>query len=119
VGKPRPTVHSVPEAAARTAAAPPASSEDDFDISGWLAEDAQEDERASEVTRETIADMGKVDTAPIRLTPVEPTIAKEPPPKPHTPAKGAGKFQVPKRIAESSGAAADDALRQLFHRRKP
>ncbi len=125
-GKRKPKVHSVQEAAARTAASVPAVQEE-LDISGWLGETSGAGlapaRRESEEAHETIADKSLVDTATMPAEPPKPEAEKNPPEKKdrkaHGPTKGVSKFHAPaKPKAESSGAAADDALRQFFHRKK-
>ncbi|MEN6458423.1 MAG: FHA domain-containing protein [Thermoguttaceae bacterium] len=128
--KRRPKVHSVQEAAARTAATPPPAPKEEFDISGWLIETPPAEEKParqkSEAGTDTVINRGLVETTMMSAAPespaAQPDAAKKPADKKTEktpPAKPVGKFQVPKKVAESSGAAADDALRQFFHRRKP
>ncbi|MCE5267830.1 MAG: FHA domain-containing protein [Planctomycetaceae bacterium] len=121
----RPKVNSVQEAAARTAAAPPPAKEE-FDISGWIGENGLDElppSRKSEATHETVAEHSVLETTTIPAAQPKPEVSKQPlkkDGKSSGPAKVASKFQVPpKKMAESSGAAADDALRQFFHRKKP
>jgi hypothetical protein len=122
--KRKPKVHSVQEAAARTAASTPAAQED-LDISGWLETGPAERTPARPEppsAHETIADKSLVDTATMPAEGPKPDEQQSPDKKQqttHGPSKGVGKFHAPaKRKAESSGAAADDALRQFFHRKK-
>jgi pSer/pThr/pTyr-binding forkhead associated (FHA) protein len=123
--KRKPKVHSVQEAAARTAASTPAAQED-LDISGWLGENggpAPTPPRPEPPSaHETIADKSLVDTATMPAEgpkPDEKQSADKKQQKTHGPSKGVSKFHAPaKPKAETSGAAADDALRQFFHRKK-
>ncbi len=124
--KRKPKVHSVQEAAARTASSAPAAQDEELDISGWLGDNSGPSPTPPrpepQSAHETIADKSLVDTATMPAEAPKPD-EKQPPDKKqqktHGPAKGVGKFHAPaKPKAESSGAAADDALRQFFHRKK-
>jgi predicted component of type VI protein secretion system len=121
-GQKKADVHSVQEAAARTVAAASVA-EEDFDVSRWLGEDddaaASPPRKESSIGEDTMAGKSLVDTTAI---PVPPPHKKEEEEKkePHPPARTIGKMVRPtKPTAESSGAAADDALRHFFHRKKP
>ncbi|MBN1395575.1 MAG: FHA domain-containing protein [Pirellulales bacterium] len=124
-GKKKPKVHSIHEAAARTADSSPSLTED-MDISGWLEEDGGVSD--STPTRQepvslgdTMAGKSLTDTSSLPTqTPIEEKEATDenenerPPQK-----KGTGKLKFkPKPTTDSSGAAAADALRQFFHRKK-
>jgi predicted component of type VI protein secretion system len=124
-------VHSVQEAAARTVAAA-AVSDEDFDVSRWLGE---EDETTITPARKqpSVGDdtmSGKsslVDTTAMPLPPPH----QQPPQKkeeeerkklpPQAATKTVGKILRPQKpTADSSGAAADDALRRHFlHKKNP
>ena len=126
----KPKVHTVQEAAARTVASPPAVG-DDLDISGWLGDEstlelaptrkqpATAGDTISGKGGDTIAGKSLEDTGTMPAPHIEKKTEAEK--KKNTPAKGVGKFRHPsaKPTAGDSGAAADDALRHFFHRRKP
>ena len=124
-GKRKPKVHSVQEAAARTAASTPAAQEE-LDISGWLGTTAGQTGLRPARSRRWPTRQSPTRAWSIRppCPPSPQARRREAPPekkqqKTHGPAKGVGKFHAPaKPMAESSGAAADDALRQFFHRKK-
>jgi pSer/pThr/pTyr-binding forkhead associated (FHA) protein len=125
-GKWKPKVQSVQEAIARTAASASAK-DDDFDVSSWLGEDdlsltVSTPAKKPPASDETVAGKGLVDTTTI---PVPPTPHKKEEEKKNkeasakTGSKTATKFnQTAKPKTDSSGAAAEDALRQFFHRKK-
>ncbi len=128
-GERKPKVHSVQEAAARTLGSGAAAGKDDFDISGWLGEEETTalPGRRTLTTGDTMAGRSLVDTAamPAPPPPHEPAKPKEKKEeedakkKAKTPAKSAGKLRGPIRPkTDSSGSAADQALRQFFQRRK-
>jgi predicted component of type VI protein secretion system len=120
-GQKKADVHSVQEAAARTVAAA-SGAEEDFDVSRWLGDDdnatVSPPRKESSIGEDTMAGKSLVDTTAI---PVPPPHKKEEEKKePHPPARTIGKMVRPaKPTTESSGAAADDALRHFFHRKKP
>ena len=120
-GQKKPEVHSVQEAAARTVAAA-AATDDDFDVSRWLGEDddatVTPSRKQPSVGEDTMAGKSLIDTAAIPIPP--PHKEDEKKKEPHPPAKAIGKIiRTPKPTTETSGAAADDALRHFFHRKKP
>jgi predicted component of type VI protein secretion system len=130
-GKKKADVHSVQEAAARTVAAASAA-EEDFDVSRWLGEDdataISQPRKGSSVGDDTMAGKSMVDTTAIPVPPPhkkeekkeEEEEKKKEKKEPHPPAKTMGKLVRPtKPTTDSSGAAADDALRHFFHRKKP
>jgi hypothetical protein len=96
--------------------------EEDFDVSRWLGE---EDETSSpsrktpSVGDDTMAGKSLVDTTAMPLPPPH-KKEKEEEKKKEPPVRTIGKVLRPtKPTTESSGAAADDALRHFFHRKKP
>jgi pSer/pThr/pTyr-binding forkhead associated (FHA) protein len=121
----RPKVTSVEEAV-RTVARGSALN-DDIDISSWLGEES--DDSSASISQSTLV-MGKSDTlmgkkllettlAPQQ--PHQPTDDKKAPKKDVAAGGTSGKPPVKKPLkpkADSSGQAADDALRQFFHRRR-
>ncbi len=119
-GKRKPRVQSIQEAAARTVEA----ADDELDIIGWLAEDA-----------DSLAGTGDADTQPLSATPTigddvhdaAATSDKPPTEQPkkkergaaEKPASGARRLQAAKRpMAADSGSAADETLRQFFGRKQ-
>jgi predicted component of type VI protein secretion system len=118
VAKSKPKVHSVQEAAARTVAAA-AANEDDM-VSGWLEDDVTDDNATQPIKKaasvsDTAASKSVHDTAAMPA----PVTQTAPKPKEKTPPKVVGKFHVPaKPMAENSGAAANDVLKQFFSRKK-
>lgn len=122
--KKKPKVRSVQEAAARTVATA-AKPDDDLDISSWLETDDDPQRVTSPIRQpvpgqDTIAGKTMDDTMTLTTAvqkPNQPTAPQKPSDsKPH---KIAGQFNRPaKPIAESSGAAARDMLRQFFPRKK-
>ncbi len=125
-GQKKPKVHSVQEAAARTIGSAP-TSKDDFDVSGWLGDDdavnLSPPRKKPLDTGDTMAGKSLLDTAamPAPPAPHEPVKKKEEEEKKKSGAssKIAGKLHGPmKPKTDSSGTAADEALRQFFHRKK-
>ena len=120
-GKKKPEVHSVQEAVARTAGSSPSLTED-LDISGWLEEDGGSDStptrREPVPSDDTMTGKSLTDTSTLAASlPKQEEKAKEE--KTHPPKKASGKLKRPaKPMAENSGAAAADVLRQFFHRKK-
>ena len=117
-------VHSVQEAAARTVATA-AKADDDLDISSWLDPD-DDPQHVASPTRQPVPGQdttaGKTMDDTMTLTtaaqkPKEPTAPQKPgDSKSH---KVAGQFHRPaKPMAESSGSAARDMLKQFFPRKK-
>ena len=124
-GKRKPKITSVQEAAARTAGSSPSLAED-LDISGWLDEkgvtpDTPTRQEPAVPSGDTMAGKSLTDTS--TLPAVRPEKAEEeskPELKPHQPKKPIGKLpHVTKPMAEDSGTAAADVLRQFFHRKNP
>ena len=117
-GPKRPKVTSVEEAV-RTVAQTAVSSEH-VDVSGWLGREPEKERSTFSAQRrlvngsDTSAGKSLLDTT--ILPQPQPVEAKEEKPK-GSPVKAAGKKPV-KPTTDSSGQAADDALRQFFHRRK-
>jgi len=118
-GKKKPKVHNVQEAA-RTVASTSAKG-DDLDISNWLEDEQEEDsplvhERPTEV-HDTVVGRGLGDTSTTisssALRSPEEQKGKKP-----APSKINKMHRPTKPMAESSGAAAADMLRQFFHRKK-
>jgi predicted component of type VI protein secretion system len=117
-------VQTVQEAAVRTVASPMVSG-DDLDISSWLGDESTLElapTRKQPVTAgDTMAGKSLDDTGSIPVPHIEnKKEKKEEAKQKEPPAKTPGKpHAVPRKPAPGdSGAAADDALRQLFHRRK-
>ena len=116
--KRKPKVHSVQEAAARTAASTPAAQEE-LDISGWLATTggAAGPPRSRTLAHETIADKSLVDTAtmpaeapkPDAEQPDERSIRR----RTGRPRASASFTPPPSRRPRAAAPAADDALRQF------
>lgn len=123
-GQKKSVVRSVQEAAVRTADSSPSLTED-MDISGWLDEkggkvDAPTRRAAPVASGDTMAGKSLLDTSTLPVVPKKPEgkspeqeHAQDPPKKP------IGKMKrSSKPTAENSGAAAEDALRQFFRRKK-
>ena len=120
-GKQKPKVHSVQEAVARTAGSSPSLTKD-LDISSWLEGDGVSNStptrREPVPSDDTMTGKSLTDTSTLAAAqPKQEEKAKDekaPPPK-----KASGKLKRPaKPMAENSGAAAADVLRQFFHRKK-
>ena len=122
-------VQTVQQAAARTVAAA-AVADDDFDVSRWLGEDDETTitpaRREPSVGDDTMSGKSLIDTTAMPVPPPhqEPPQEKEEKQKklpPQAATKTVGKIlRPPKPLAESSGAAADDALRRHFlHKKNP
>jgi pSer/pThr/pTyr-binding forkhead associated (FHA) protein len=127
-GKRTPKVHTVQEAAARTAAVSPGRSDDDLDLGSWFGEDDALHEppatKAAPVGDETSAGASLTDTTTIPIAAAlqksEEERKEEEKKEKEALAKTAAKFnRSTKPKTDSSGAAADDALRHFFHRKKP
>jgi pSer/pThr/pTyr-binding forkhead associated (FHA) protein len=119
VAKSKPKVHSVQEAAARTVAAA-AANEDDM-VSSWLEAEDSGDKPAWQTSKKpaTGDDTAKGKSLHDTTAIPAPTTQVAPKQKEKTPPKPAGKFQTaPKPIAESSGEAANDVLKQFFSRKR-
>ena len=124
--KKKAAIHSVQEAAARTVATASVADED-FDVSRWLGEDdaatLSPPRKASSIGDDTMAGKSLVDTTTIPIPPPHKEDEEEKKKKkkePQQPAKAVGKLLRPAKPAtDSSGEAADDALRHFFHRKKP
>lgn len=125
-GEKKPVVRSVKEAAARTADSSPSLTED-MDISGWLDEEAGKVDaptrRVPVDPGDTMAGKSLLDTSTLPVAPQKPE--EEQPEKEHeldpqhSPKKPVGRMKLTKKpTAENSGAAAEDALRQFFRRKK-
>ena len=121
--KSKPNRHSVQETARTVAAV--STDDDDADVSRWLDEDdalkSNPSLKEPAKSDDTIAGKSMIDTATI---PIPPAPHKEEPhkkeEKKQAPAKGVGKLHPPaKPTTDSSGEAADDALRHFFQRKKP
>ena len=124
-GKRKPKVNSVQEAAARTAGSSPSIAED-MDISGWLDEKGVTSETPTRQepavpSGDTMAGKSLTDTSTLpAVQPVKVDEENSSEAKPHQPKKTPGKLpHSSKPMAENSGSAADDVLRQFFHRRNP
>ena len=108
--KKRPKVQSVQEAAARTAeagvAGTPGEAEEQFDLNNWFGDDADVDTHTDTKT----IDMIKPETIAPQPKPAE--SPSEPKKKPTAKPAGA----LPKKQADSSRAAAEEMLKQLFRR---
>jgi hypothetical protein len=120
----KPAINSVQEAAARTVAAA-AVVEEDFDVSRWLGEDdnapVSPPRKETSIGADTMAGKSMLDTATIPIpSPQKKEEEEKKKKEPQPPAKTVGKLLRPaKPTTDSSGAAADDALRHFFHRKKP
>jgi pSer/pThr/pTyr-binding forkhead associated (FHA) protein len=118
----KPKVQSVQEAVARTVGAA-APSGDDIDISGWIGNESTLElatpTRPIATVGDTLAGKSMVDTTMISTARLEQQKLEKQ--KEEQKRKAAGKALHPaaKPTAIDSGTAADDALRQFFHRRKP
>jgi predicted component of type VI protein secretion system len=117
----KPKLLAVQEAAARTLASPIVAG-DELDISSWLGDESTIDlapTRKQPVTAgDTLTGKSMDDTGTIPAPHLE--KKKEEAKKKEPAAKSVGKPRSPsaRPTPGDSGAAADDALRQLFHRRK-
>ncbi len=127
-GKPaKSKVYSVHEAAARTAGSS-LSLQEDLDISGWLDEGGEADSsptrRHEPVSGDTVGGKSLIDTSTLpAASPKQDEKGEEEKSTEddaHPPKKPYGKLRrSTKPTAADSGAAADDALRKFFHRKKP
>lgn len=123
----KPKVQSIQEAAARTVASAHQKSEE-TDITTWLSGGEEETESppaaapAEQITpSDTVAGKSLVDTTTIvapHATPPGAPHQKESPKKPLTLKDLGKKPQQGQKLAESSGEAAAEILRQFFHRKK-
>jgi pSer/pThr/pTyr-binding forkhead associated (FHA) protein len=122
--KKKPKVHSVQEAAARTVATA-AKADDDLDISSWLDTDDDSQHVASPLRQpvpgqDTTA--GKTMDDTMTLTTAAQKTNQTPAPQKPGDSKShkiAGQFHRPaKPMADNSGSAARDMLRQFFPRKK-
>jgi predicted component of type VI protein secretion system len=125
----QPKAHRVHQTAARAVGSAAAGDDDEIDISNWLSDDnakpgAPRSRNAPAAGTDTLSGTSLVDTTAIPAPAPAPSSSppkkeKEEGKKKAVPAKTTGKLQrSAKPPAESSGAAADDALRQFFHRKK-
>jgi pSer/pThr/pTyr-binding forkhead associated (FHA) protein len=121
-------VHAVGQAAAHLASAA-AADDDDFDVSRWLGEDdgatITPAHKEPSIGEDTMSGKSLVDTTamPLPAPHHEPQKKEEEkqkkmPPQPATKTVGKILRPPPKPLAESSGAAADDALRRHFLHKK-
>jgi pSer/pThr/pTyr-binding forkhead associated (FHA) protein len=123
-GKRMPKVQNVQEAAIRTAATAAAAPDDDIDVSRWLGEDDDDalnlppPAKKPAVGDDTVAGTSMMDTTAMAV-PASPKT-KEEEKKKESPSKAVGKLNraAMKPTTDSSGTAADDALRHFFHRKK-
>ena len=109
-----------PKTTVRTAPSTPAGG-DDIDISDWIgdASTLQLTTPPKTTSGDTLAGKSLVDTTMMSMARKE-REQKERAEKDKTPAKGGkARHLPPKPTTADSGTAADDALRQFFHRRKP
>jgi pSer/pThr/pTyr-binding forkhead associated (FHA) protein len=122
VSEKKPKVHTIQEAAARTLTSPIVRG-DDLDISSWLGDESTLElaptRKQPAATGDTLSGKSMDDTGTIPAPHLE--KKKEEAKQKEPPSKAVGKpHRLPAKPAPGdSGAAADDALRQLFHRRKP
>ncbi len=120
-GVTKPKVHNVHEAAARTVASAAASG-DDLDISSWLEKGDNEDNetvtwpiKKPEADDDTLTGKGLTENTTVAGPPAK----KGGKAKEKTPPKPVGQFQrKAKPMAESSGEAASDMLKQFFSRKR-
>jgi pSer/pThr/pTyr-binding forkhead associated (FHA) protein len=123
--KPKPNAQTVQQLPVR-AASSPAAGEDDLDISRWFTDDddalnVPPPAKKPSIGDDTHAGTSLTDTAAMPV-PSSPTLhaseKEEEKKKKESPGKSSAKLIRPKPTADSSGAAADDALRHFFHRKK-
>jgi pSer/pThr/pTyr-binding forkhead associated (FHA) protein len=118
--KKKPKVHNIHEAAARTVEGAVSNKEEE-QIADWLGDDTAPPSRSLSDTQSISATQTtSFEATPPPAAPAPAAAANVPPP--HTPAakppaKPAGKFEK-KSSAKSSGAAADEVLRQFFGRKR-
>ena len=111
--------HGAPTAIKAADSAAAAAAGDDFDVSRWLGDDdavkLNPPRKEPLRTDDTMAGKSMIDTATIPV-PIEPNKEEKKPAS----AKTAGKLPHPpaKPTTDSSGEAADDALRHFFQRKK-
>ena len=120
-GKKKPAIQSVQEAAARTVAT--SAKDDNFDISGLLAEDNSPKKASPAETlpgiSDTVAGTSMIETTTIPAPHIELAKQEEDKKKPTAP-KPPGKMQRQvKPIGDNCGQAAAEVLRQFFQRKKP
>lgn len=120
--KKRPAVHSIKEAAARTAQGNPGSN--GVDVDQWLNE-PESSASTSDAAANTIniregdteeIDLGRTMSIPGGTQPVDVEADAPTREMPSTPAKPAGKLP-PRNSSKDSGSAAADTLRKFFNRR--
>jgi pSer/pThr/pTyr-binding forkhead associated (FHA) protein len=126
VGGPnRPKVADVEQAVHTVAQG--AAANDDIDVSGWLGEEPESPVAPSAFSSQstlaiggdTFAGKSMLDTSALPKRQTHPKKKEEAKEKPkESPTKTAGKKPV-KPMTDNSGQAADNALRQFFHRKKP
>jgi predicted component of type VI protein secretion system len=104
-GKKKPKVHSIQEAAARTARG--TGQKGEMDVAGWIDDEEEEGEAT--------ADARAPDTQPFTATPTSPGGAV--PGATEEPATAAGPSPWAQKKPENSRDAAADVLRQMFHRK--
>ena len=120
-GKKKPKVHNVQEAAARTVAVAVAS-EGELDISGWLADDEQEETAAPRLAKQvaphdTFVGKATDDTTTMQANQDHQKKEKEKQKAPR-PKAGSTSLRAVKLMAEDSRSAAEDVLRHFFPRKK-
>jgi predicted component of type VI protein secretion system len=120
-GKKKPKVHNVQEAAARTVAVAVAS-EGELDISGWLADDEQEETAAPRLAKQvaphdTFVGKATDDTTTMQANQDHQKKEKEKQKAPR-PKAGSTSLRAVKPMAEDSRSAAEDVLRHFFPRKK-
>lgn len=116
----KPQARAVQEPAVRAVSSTPAGG-DDIDISAWIGDESTLQLTVPPPTTpgDTLTGKSLVDTTMMSTARLEKEKEKEKAEKNKTPAKGGkARHLPPKPSTADSGTAADDALRQLFHRRK-
>jgi pSer/pThr/pTyr-binding forkhead associated (FHA) protein len=123
--KSKPKIQNVQQAAVRTVAVASHKSDEDMDVSRWLGDDDDDalnvppPAKKPAVGDETVAGTSLVDTTAMPIAPAPKKEQEDESIKKTTSAKTVGKVNRPaKSTANSSGDAADDALRHFFHRKK-
>jgi pSer/pThr/pTyr-binding forkhead associated (FHA) protein len=122
-GKKKPKVHNVQEAAVRTVAAA-AAPDGELDVSGWLADDDQDEKPAAPPENppsmhDTFVGKSADETATLQASHGQPEKDKEKDKeKPSRPKVASTSLRAAKPIADSSRSAAEDVLRHFFPRKK-
>jgi pSer/pThr/pTyr-binding forkhead associated (FHA) protein len=123
-GKKKPKIHSIQEAAQRTAQTT-AANEDDLDISGWL-EDDEENSNNSPLSTDTLSirdtrTLGDKtsDASTVHMPPAEEEKKKHPPKEEPKKSHKSGHYDFKKKpTSANTQSAADDTLRHFLSRKK-